>query len=118
MRKKKVTFAPLNSTYMGVSILGLLVSLYYLVDPSIKIGQIFLSFFTIMFLLALFSKGQSSLPYMLSSVIGIIASIQVTVLPNVSWGYTFTFFFGIMFLSAIISMTKASPNAFVELESK
>jgi hypothetical protein len=118
MRKKKVIFAPLNSTYMGISILGLLVSLYYLANPTIKIGQIFLSFFAIMFLIAIVARGKSSLPYMLSSVLGIIASIQVTLLPDESWGFTFLIFFGIMFISAVISMTKASPKAFVELESQ
>lgn len=126
----KQKFAPLDSTYMGISLVGLIISLYYLINPEIQIASFFISFFIIILLIFTFRKGRSDLPYVIMSILGIIASIifyhyinsealaEEVVISHMTWGITFAIFFGYMFVSAMTSMTKAEPAEFIRTEEK
>lgn len=120
---QKSNFAPLNNLYMMASIVGLLISLYYIITPTLNIGQLFLSFFIILFVVELLRKSPSSFAYLITLILGIIGSVIFSLLPlnvgdqHLSWGYTFVIFFGIMFFTSMVSMTKADPNGFVDLET-
>ncbi|MBT3721031.1 hypothetical protein HN789_06405 [archaeon] len=124
----KSSFAPLNGTFMGVSIVGLLISIYYVIYPTINISSFFSAFFIILFIMSALSKGKSSLGYMMVSILGIIASIifyyyinsdklsgELFISPQ-TWGLTFAIFFAYMFFNSMVSMTVANPDDFVEIE--
>jgi|SaaInlV_120m_DNA_4_1040238.scaffolds.fasta_scaffold52030_1 hypothetical protein len=116
METEKFTFAPINNKYMAISIVGLLISLYYLMDPTIQIGVFFVAFFLVMFIITFLSK-EISFPYMIASLIGFVASLIFAQIPDPTWGVTFVIFFGYMFFTSVVSMTRADPNSFVELET-
>jgi len=99
--KKRFKFAPLNSVYMAISLIGLLVSFFYLIDPTIRFDQVLISFFLLIFITSLFTKDTSNISYMYASIIGFIASLIFGLNPDPTWAVAFMIFFGIMFVSAM-----------------
>ena len=55
MQKRKFKFAPLNGTYMAVSLIGLFVSVMYVYEQSADFGIAFAIVFAIMFVASLLS---------------------------------------------------------------
>ena len=56
--------------------------------------------------------------FMASSILGILIGLMYVYPINSDWGVAFVIVFGIMFIAAIVSMTLASPDEFVDLETK
>jgi Na+/proline symporter len=110
---------------MGVSLFGLLVSLYYTVNPNSALKYSFAAFFGLILVVSLFTKDSSAAGYVIASVLGLIISLifankppDAWLVSPETWGVTFSVFFAVMLVSAIISMTYAQPEDFVELETK
>ena len=115
-KSKKFKFAPLNNAFMGMSLIGLIVSVYYVANPTLDFGLLLVTFFLVLFFITYFSK-KLELPYMIASVMGLIASLIFAQNPDPTWGVAFVFFFGFMFASSMVSMTVSDPDAFVHVET-
>lgn len=57
--QKEYNIAPLSGGYMATSIVGFLISAFYILPKSIKWGFTFVLFFTLMFIAALISMTYS-----------------------------------------------------------